>query len=236
MPGQVLDVLQRHVLGKQIRDDQDPERVGEENLRQAGRTQPSLEYPLHRVRRHMPISERTPTPPCPKQRRSHRRLPESGPFDPGLDPHVQVVTHRDIPHLASLLGKLQRPVVALVPQVLDPEPAKRPDADTDKNERPEDRPVAQPEHMIRVDGDLGSPLLAEQISDPAVRPKGIEHRRVARDERVEELAQTGWGLVPGGRVTGSFSMNLSAWPGVTAFISRASSSPQRGTDRRPERR
>ena len=35
--GQVLDVLQRHVLAQQIRDHQDPERVGREDLRQPGR-------------------------------------------------------------------------------------------------------------------------------------------------------------------------------------------------------
>ena len=37
VPGQVLDVLQRYVLAQQVRDHQDPERVGREDLRQPGR-------------------------------------------------------------------------------------------------------------------------------------------------------------------------------------------------------
>ena len=40
--GQILDVLQRHVLTQQVRDHQDPERVGREDLRQSGRRQAPL--------------------------------------------------------------------------------------------------------------------------------------------------------------------------------------------------
>ena len=36
VPGQVLDVLQRHVLAQQIRDHQDAEGVGREDLREPG--------------------------------------------------------------------------------------------------------------------------------------------------------------------------------------------------------
>ena len=35
--GRVLDFLERHVLAEQVRDHQDPERVGGEDLRQPGR-------------------------------------------------------------------------------------------------------------------------------------------------------------------------------------------------------
>ena len=42
VPGQVLDVLERHILAQQVRDHQDAERVGREDLRQAGGLQPPL--------------------------------------------------------------------------------------------------------------------------------------------------------------------------------------------------
>ena len=41
MAGQVLDVLERHVLGQQVRDHQDAERVRRENLRQPGHGEPA---------------------------------------------------------------------------------------------------------------------------------------------------------------------------------------------------
>ena len=125
---------------------------------------------------------------------------------------VQVVTHRDLPGLAPFFRKLQRPVVAVIPQVLDPEPADGPDPGAGVDERSEDRPVPEPEHTIRLDGGeqlpglgdgrLGRPALPEGMAHPPNRLKGIEDRRVAGHQDVEEVAQSGQGLVLGGRASG----------------------------------
>ena len=97
----------------------------------------------------------------------------------------------------------------MIPQVPDPEPAKRADAGAGVDERPQDRPVPKADDMAGIDGgekfpgladgDLGRPALAERILDPPDRLKGIQHDRMTGDERVEEVAQSGQGLVLGGR-------------------------------------
>ena len=61
VPSQILDILERHVLGQQVRDDQDPERVWRENLREAAGLEPALEHHLHGERRHAPFGERSPS-------------------------------------------------------------------------------------------------------------------------------------------------------------------------------
>ena len=207
--GQVLDVLQRHILAQQVRDHQDPERVRREDLRQPGGLEPALEHSLDGVRGQGPVGESSPAPLAgAKQTRVLGSFAESGPFDVGRDPLVQVETHRDLPDLAPLLGKLQRPVVAVVPQVPDPDPADGPDAGAGVNERPQDRPVAKSDDVARIDGgeqgpgladgDLGGPALAVRVPDPPDRLEGIEQDRMPGDERVEEMPQSGQGLVLGG--------------------------------------
>ena len=120
------------------------------------------------------------------------------PFEVGRDPLVQVATHRDLPGLAPFFRKLQRPVVAVVPQVLHPEPADGPDPGAGVNQRPEDRPVPKPEHAIRLDGGeelprlldgrLGRPSLPERMAHPPDRLKGIEKDRMPGHQDVEEVA------------------------------------------------
>lgn len=58
----LLNVLMQHVLGEEIRDHQEPERVRRENLRRAGGLQTPLEHPLDGVRRPGPIGEGAPSP------------------------------------------------------------------------------------------------------------------------------------------------------------------------------
>ena len=43
VPGKVLEILERYFLARQVRDHQDPEGVGREDLRQRHRANPGLE-------------------------------------------------------------------------------------------------------------------------------------------------------------------------------------------------
>ena len=146
--GQVLDVLQRHILAQQVRDHQDAERVRREKLRQLGRLEPTFEHQLHGEKRHGPFGERTASPLSgSKERRPVRRLREPGPFKVGHDSFVEIVAYRDLPRLAPLFQKLQRPVFAVVPQVPDPQPTDGPDPGAGVNQGAQDRPVPEPVHV-----------------------------------------------------------------------------------------
>ena len=135
------------------------------------------------------------------------RFGEAGPFDVGRDPLVEIMAHGDLPGLAPLLGELQRLVVAVVSQVLHPEPADGSDPGVGVDERPQDRPVPKPVHIVRldggqqlpglVDGRLGCFALAEGMAHPPDRLKRIEHGRVPGHQDVEEVAQGREGLVLG---------------------------------------
>ncbi len=221
--GQVLDVLKRHVLGKQVRDHQDPERVGREDLRQPGRLEPALEHQLDGERRHRPIGQRTAAAlPGPIQRRGLGRVLKPGPLEVGRDPLVEIVAHRDLPRLPSFFRKLQRPVLAVVAKILHPEPGDGPDPGAGVDERPEDRPVPKPVHVAGFDGGeelpglvdrhLGRPALPVRVAHPPDRLKGIEDRRVPGHQGIEEVAQSGQGLVLGGGTTGELVQEPAGQP------------------------
>ena len=123
--------------------------MGREDLRQPGRPQPALEHLLHGERRHRPIGERAGASlPGPIQRRGLGRVLKPGPLEVGRDPLVEIMAHRDLPDLSSFFRKLKRPVVAVVSQILHPEPADGPDPGAGVDEGPQDRPVPKPEHAI----------------------------------------------------------------------------------------
>ena len=200
VPGQVLDVLERHVLGKQIRDHQDAKRVGRKDLRQPGGLQPPLEHQLYGQWRHRPFGERTGAPLTgAKERRGLGRIRQAAPLEVGRDPLVQVVAHRDLPGLPSFFRKLQRPVVAVIAQVPDLQAADGPDPGAGVDERSQDRPVPEPVHVIRLDGGEGDGAPARP-SPPAFGPrrtggrtpgdrmKRIEQGGVSGDQDVEKNA------------------------------------------------
>ena len=122
------------------------------------------------------------------------------------------MAHGNLPGFPSLLGKQQRALVPLVAQILDPKPGDGADVGAGINVRPQDRPVPKPEHVGRLDrGEqlpglldrhLGGLSVSERIPDAANRLKGIEYRRVAADEGVEEVAQSGQSLVLVGGLVG----------------------------------
>ena len=103
-------------------------------------------------------------------------------------------------------------MVSGIPQVPDPEPAKRPDAGAGVDEGSQDRPVPKPVHIVRldggeqlpglVDGRLRSSALPEGMAHPPDRLKGIEHGRVSGHQDVEEVAPRREGLVLGRRSVG----------------------------------
>ena len=102
-------------------------------------------------------------------------------------------------------------MVAVVTQVLHPEPADGPDPGSGVDEGSQNRPVPEPVHIVRldggeqqpglVDGRLGRAALPEGMAHPPDRLKGIEHGRVA-GHRIKEVAQGREGLVLGGRSVG----------------------------------
>ena len=55
-----------------------------------------------------------------------------------------------------------------------------------------------------VDTHLGRPALPERVAHPPDRLKRIQHRRVPGHQGIEEVAQSGEGLVLGGRAAGEF--------------------------------
>ena len=175
--------------------------------------QPALEHQLHGERRHRPIGQRTGAAlPGPIQRRGLGRVLKPSPLEVGRDPLVEIVTHRDLPRLAPFFRKLQRPVVAVVSQVLHPEPADGPDPGAGVDEGPEDRPVPKPVHVASfdggeelpglVDGHLGRAALPERVAHPPDRLKRIQDRRVPGHQGIEEVAQRREGLVLGRRAVG----------------------------------
>ena len=99
-------------------------------------------------------------------------------------------------------------MVAVVAQVLHPEPADGPDPGAGVDQRPEDRPVPKPVHVAGFDGGeetarlvdthLGRAALPERMAHPPDRLKRIQDRRVPGHQGIEEVAQSGQGLVLGG--------------------------------------
>ena len=174
---------------------------------------PALEHLLRGERRECPFGQRAVASLSgPIQRRGLGRVREDGPLDVGRDPLVEIMAHRDLPDLSSFFRKLKRPMVAVISQVLHPEPADGADPGAGVDERPEDRPVPKPVHTIRLDGGeelarlvdrhLGRAALTERMARTPDRLKGIQHGRVASHQHVEEMAQSGQGLVLGGGTTG----------------------------------
>ena len=99
-------------------------------------------------------------------------------------------------------------MVAVVSQVLHPEPADGPDPGAGVDERPEDRPVPKPVHVAGFDGGeetarlvdthLGRAALPERVAHPPDRLKRIQDCRVPGHQGIEEVAQSREGLVLGG--------------------------------------
>ena len=140
------------------------------------------------------------------------RVLKPSPLEVGRDPFVQIMAHGDLSGLPSFFRKLKRPVVAVVAKILHPEPADGPDPGAGVDERPQDRPVPKPVHIVRldggqqqpglVDGRLGRAALAEGMAHPPDRLKRIEDGRVSGHQDIEKMPQRREGLVLGRRSVG----------------------------------
>ena len=97
MAGQVLHILQGHVLGEQVGHDQDPEAVGTEDRRQAGIFKPPLEQASHVIGRQGTVGQHFPV----SQGRPEQRGLFGCVLDPGRlqilpEPAVEVVADGDL--------------------------------------------------------------------------------------------------------------------------------------------
>ncbi len=124
-----------------ICDYQDPKGVRREILRQPGGGQAPPEHALEGVRRQGLTGEGTVAPLAGAKR---PRV-----LGPASELFVQVAVHGDLPDLSSFFRKLQHPVVAVIPQILDPESEDSLDPGARMDERPQDRPVVPPRSQIR---------------------------------------------------------------------------------------
>ena len=114
-------------------------------------------------------------------------------------------------------------MVTVIPQVLAPEPAERPDAGARVDQSAQDRPVAEAEYILDLDGGqklpglldrhLGGPALAGSVPDPPHGLEGVDDRGMSSDQGVEEVTQSGQGLVLGGRAAGEFVDKPAGQPG-----------------------
>ena len=152
MAGQVLHILERHVLGEQVGDDQDPEAVGAEDRGQAGILEPPLEHEAHGVGRQGPVGEFL---------LFSQGRPEQGSFlrirlDPGCrqilpEPAVEVVADGDLALLASLFPEPQDPLGPLVLQIPAPQPGDRADAGPGVGQGAEQGAIAEADDVGGVD-------------------------------------------------------------------------------------
>ena len=103
--------------------------------------------------RHRPIGEGAAAPQSgPKLHRPLGRGAEPGPFDVGREPSVQIMAHGGLPGFAVLLDKQKRALVALVAQILDPQPGDGSDAAARVDQGPQDGPVAKTDDVGGLDG------------------------------------------------------------------------------------
>ena len=148
MTGQVLHVLQRHVLGEQICHDQDAEAVGTEDRGEAGILQPPLEHEAHGVGRQGPGGELLLFPQGgPEQGRLLEVLSDPGRLEILPKPAVEVVTDGDLPLLAALFAEPEDPLGPLVLEVPSPQTGDGTDPGPGVGEGPQKGPIAQADDM-----------------------------------------------------------------------------------------
>ena len=158
MAGQVLHVLERHVLGEQVGDDQDAEAVGAEDGGQPGILEPPLEHEAHGVGRQGPGGELLLL----AQGRAEQGRLFGSVLDPGRlqvlpEPAAEVVADRDLALLASLFPEPEDPLGALVLKVPTAQPGDGSDAGPGVGEGSQQSPVAEAH-------DVGGVDRAEQVS------------------------------------------------------------------------
>ena len=106
--GQVLDVLEGHVLGKQVGHDEDAKAVGAKDIGQPGIFESSFKHTAHGVSRQGPGGERLLfTPGGPKQGCFLGDGIDAGRQQVRHEPAVEVVADGDFALLSSLFPEPQ---------------------------------------------------------------------------------------------------------------------------------
>ena len=214
MSGQVLHILQRHVLGEQVGHHQDAEAVGAEDRGQPGILQSPFEHEAHGVGRQGPGGELLLL----AQGRSEQWGLLGICLDPGRrqvlpEPAVEVVADGDLALLAALFPKAQDALGSLVLEVPSPQPGDGADPGPGVGEGSEQGPIAEAHDVGSVDrveqvpglldGKAGGLAVRGVVLAAADRLEGIQGRGVTGDEGVEEMPQAGQGLVFGRAVAGA---------------------------------
>ena len=211
--GQVLDVLEGHVLGEQVGHDEDAEAVGAKDIGQPGIFEPSFKHTAHGVRRQGPGGERLLfSPGGPKQGRFLGVGRDAGRLQVRHEPAVEVVADGDLALLSSLFPEPQDALGALVLEVAAAEPGEGADPGSGIGEGSEEGAVTEADDVGEVDrGEEVAGLLDGEFGGFAVdhgvfrAPHGgerVQRHGMASHQGIEEMAQGGQGLIFGGVVTG----------------------------------
>ena len=123
MAGEVLNILQRHILIEQISHHRDPEAVRRKQVRQPGILEPALEHLPHGVR---PVSRRRQLPALTVGGAEQRRLVvlagDAGGVQVCPQPGIEIMTDRDLAYLAAFFAEAQGPLFAEIAQVAQAQP------------------------------------------------------------------------------------------------------------------
>ena len=186
--GQVLDVLERHVLGEQVGDHQDAEAVGAEDVGQPGIFEPSLEHAPHGVgRQGVPGELLLFSQGRPEQGRLLGVRSDPGRLQVLLEPAIEVVADGDLALLAALFPEPQDALGALVlegPGV---------------GEGSQEGAVAEADDVGEVDGgeqvpglldgELGGLAVHDGVLPPPHGGERVQAHGMADDQGVEEMPQ-----------------------------------------------
>jgi hypothetical protein len=129
VPGEVLNILEGHILIEEIGHDRDPEVVRGEELRQARLHETPLHHLPHGVR---PVSRRRQLLALPVGRAEEGHLVvlarDTGGVQVFPQPGIQIATDGNLAHLAAFFAEAERPLLAEIPQVAEAQPGDSPDA------------------------------------------------------------------------------------------------------------
>lgn len=206
--GEILDVFEGDVLFQEVGNRRDAEGVGGEPGGEARVLHPPLDHATHVDRRHPGLREGLgPADGAPEERAVLRLAREARGLPVGEDEAFQVVPGGDLSALPVLLLEPERPLAAVVVEVLEVELGDGPDPDGRVDHDGDDGPVPEPDDGSDADGaeelprlfdpDFGRLALDDMVAFGADGVGRVEDDGVADDQRVEELPHGGEVLLPG---------------------------------------
>ena len=214
MAGQVLDVLERHVLGEQVGHHQDAEAVGAEDVGQPGIFEPSLEHAAHGVgRQGVPGELLLFSQGRPEQGRLLGVRSDPGRHQVLLEPAIEVVADGDLALLAALFPEPQDALGALVLEVLAAEAGEGADTGPGVGQHAQHGPISQSHDTREVDGgeqvpglldgELGGLAVHDGVLPPPHGGERVQSHGMARHQGVEEMPQRRQRQILGGVRSGN---------------------------------